>query len=146
MIDKKWIGHSLPSSEMTLERGRLRFFAKSIGETNPMYTDLEAARKAGYSDLPCPPTFLFGVELDSGQSMALLDLLGIPIAKILHGEQSFTFHAPVVAGDTIRITPRIADIYDKKNGALEFVEKTMDAHNQHGDLVAEMRTVVVVRN
>jgi hypothetical protein len=37
MIDKKWIGHELPAkkSELTLERGRLRAFAKAIGETDP---------------------------------------------------------------------------------------------------------------
>lgn len=146
MIDRKFIGQRLPSSEMTLERGRLRFFAQAIGETDPVYTDLAAARAAGYRDLPCPPTFLFGAELDSGQSMALLDLLEVPIERILHGEQRFIYDRPAVAGDTITVTPTITDIYDKKGGALEFIVKTMEVHNQHGERVAEMRTVIVVRN
>ena len=47
MIDKKWIGHELPASELSLERSRLRFFAKSIGESSPLYTDVTAARAAG---------------------------------------------------------------------------------------------------
>ncbi|MGI9133895.1 MAG: MaoC family dehydratase N-terminal domain-containing protein [Rhodoferax sp.] len=146
MIDRSFIGYALPASEMTLERGRLRLFAQAIGETNPVYTDLAAAHAAGYSDLPALPTFLFGVELDSGESMALLQLLEVPIAKILHGEQSFAYHAPAVAGDTITVRPCISDIYDKKNGALEFIVKTMRASNQRNELVAEMRTVIVVRN
>ena len=146
MIDPKWKGHVLPSSEMVLDRSRLRFFAKAIGETAPEYTDVEAARAAGYADLPAPPTFLFGAELDSGATDALLGLLQVPVTKLLHGEQSFTYHQSACAGDTITVRSEIGDIYDKKNGALEFVVKTSRATNQNDALVAEMRTVLVVRH
>jgi hypothetical protein len=44
------------------------------------------------------------------------------------------------------VRSRIDDIYEKKNGALEFVVKTSRATNQRGELVAEMRTVLVCRN
>ena len=146
MIDKKWIGHELPASVLPIERTRLQFFAKAIGETDPVYTDTAAARDAGYPDLPAPPTFLFAAELDSGASDKLLADLQIPIAKLLHGEQSFSFHAPACAGDTVTVRSTISDIYDKKNGALEFVVKTARATNQHGELVAELRTVIVCRH
>jgi len=146
MIDKKWIGYELPASELPLERSRLRFFAKAIGETDPVYTDEAAARDAGYADLPAPPTFLFAAELDSGANDRMLADLSIPLAKLLHGEQGFTYHRPACAGDTVTVRSRIDDIYDKKNGALEFVVKTSRATNQRGELVAEMRTVLVCRN
>ncbi len=146
MIDKKWIGHQLPASEMALDRSRLRFFAKAIGETAPIYTDVQAAQAAGYADLPAPPTFLFGAELDSGTTYRLLELLDIPVVKLLHGEQSFTYHQSACAGDTVTVQSRIDDIYDKKNGALEFLVKSSRATNQNNALVAEMRTVLVVRN
>ena len=97
MIDKKWIGYELPASVLPIERSRLKFFAKAIGETNPVYTDPSAARDAGYPDLPAPPTFLFAAESDSGTSMALLADLQIPITKLLHGEQSFTYYRPTSA-------------------------------------------------
>jgi len=146
MIDKKWIGHELPASELPIERSRLRFFAKAIGETDPVYTDEAAAREAGYADLPAPPTFLFAAELDSGANDRLLAQLEIPLAKLLHGEQGFTYHQTACAGDTVSVRSRIDDIYDKKNGALEFVVKTARATNQRSELVAEMRTVLVCRN
>ena len=97
-------------------------------------------------DLPAPPTFLFGAELDSGATDALLGLLQVPVTKLLHGEQSFTYHQSACAGDTITVRSEIGDIYDKKNGALEFVVKTSRATNQQGELVAEMRTVLVCRH
>ncbi|MEJ8812449.1 MaoC family dehydratase N-terminal domain-containing protein [Variovorax ureilyticus] len=146
MIDRKWIGHELPASELPIERSRLRFFAKAIGETDPVYTDEAAARDAGYPDLPAPPTFLFAAELDSGASDGLLADLGIPLSKLLHGEQGFTYHRTACVGDTVTVRSRIEDIYDKKNGALEFVVKTSRATDQRGELVAEMRTVIVCRN
>ncbi|MCF8208061.1 MAG: MaoC family dehydratase N-terminal domain-containing protein [Rhodoferax sp.] len=146
MIDKKWIGHELPASVLPIERSRLRFFAKAIGETDPVYTDTAAARSAGYSDLPAPPTFLFAAELDSGASDQMLAELQIPIAKLLHGEQSFTYHRAVCVGDTVSVRSTITDIYDKKDGALEFVVKTSRATNQQGELVAELRSVIVCRH
>jgi acyl dehydratase len=146
MIDRRWIGHRLGRSVLPIERSRLRFFAKAIGETNPVYTDEAAARAAGYADLPAPPTFLFAAELDSGATDRLLADLEVPIARILHGEQGFTYHRTACAGDTVTVDSTIDDIYDKKQGALEFIVKSSRAVNQRDELVAEMRTVIVVRH
>lgn len=146
MIDKKWIGHELPPSVLPIEQTRLRFFAKAIGETDPIYFDVVAARKAGYTDLPAPPTFIFAAELDSGAIDLLLDKLEIPLPKLLHGEQGFTYHCPACVGDTVTVRSVIEDIYDKRNGSLEFVVKTSRATNQRDELVAEMRTVLVCRH
>jgi acyl dehydratase len=146
MIDKKWIGHQLPPSELLIERGRLQFFARSIGETDPIYTDLAAARAAGYPDLPAPPTFVFAAELESGAVTSLLETLELPIQKILHGEQGFTYLKPVCAGERVTVRSKIADIYDKKGGALEFVLKSSEVRNSSGELVAELRSLLVCRN
>ena len=146
MIDRKWIGHELRESTLPIERTRLQFFAKATGETRPEYTDVAAARAAGYEDLPAPPTFLMAAELDSGVSDQLRVELQIPLAKLLHGEQRFTYHRPICAGDTVTVRSIIEDIYDKKAGALEFVVKTSKATNQRGELVAEIRSVIVCRH
>ncbi len=146
MIDRKWIGHQGPESVLPIERSRLKFFAKAIGETDPIYTDEAAARAAGYPDLPAPPTFLFAAELDSGASFEMIDQLQIPLAKLLHGEQGFSYFRPACVGDTVTVRSTITDIYDKKNGALEFVVKVSQATNQHGEKVAELRSVIVCRH
>lgn len=146
MIDKTFIGHQLPPSVLMVDRTRLQFFAKAIGETDPVYTDLATAQAAGYPDLPAPPTFLFAAELDSGANMELLAKLDIPLSKLLHGEQSFRYHQQVCAGDTVTVQSSISDIYDKKGGKLEFVVKNSRVTNQKGELVAELGTVLVVRH
>jgi acyl dehydratase len=146
MIDRKFIGHQLQPSVLTVDRTRLRFFAKAIGETDPVYLDPAAAKAAGYADVPAPPTFLFAAELDSGANDQLLADLGIPLSKLLHGEQSFRYLQPVVAGDTATVQSTITNIYDKKGGQLEFAVKDSKVTNQRSELVAELRTVLVVRH
>jgi acyl-CoA thioesterase FadM len=65
---------------------------------------------------------------------------------VLHGEQSFTYHSPAVAGDVLTVAPRIGNVYSKKGGALDFIEKASTVTRENGDLVAELKTVIVVRN
>lgn len=146
MIDKAYIGKTFPTHAVTVEAGRLRFFAKAIGETNPIYTDEAAAQAAGYAALPVPPTFLFSLEMERENALDWLDEVGMVLAKILHGEQSFVYHQPACAGDVLQFDTHISDIYDKKNGALEFVSKQTRVTNQHGQHIADLKTVLVQRN
>lgn len=39
----------------------------------------------------------------------------------MHGEQSFAYHTDICAGDMITGRQRVIDVYDKKNGAPEFL-------------------------
>ena len=82
MLDKSRIGHAFPSFTAEVEKGRLKFFAKAIGETNPIYTDEVAAIRAGYRSLPAPPTFTSVLDQESPDFLPVLDLLGIDIAKV----------------------------------------------------------------
>ena len=97
MIDKKFIGKAIPEFRTVAEAGQLRFFAKATGETNPIYFDESAARDAGHPNLPLPPTFLFSLELHQPDT-SWRDEIGIQVARILHGEQSFSYHRLALCG------------------------------------------------
>ncbi len=146
MIDRQYIGHAMPSFEVLVEKGRLHFFAKATGQTDPVYWDEVAARAAGHPALPVPPTFLFCLEMASPDPAAIRHLLGMDYRRLLHGEQGFTYHSLAYAGDVLRFEQRIEDIYDKKGGALEFVLRKTRVTNQRGQPVADLRTVTVLRN
>ena len=146
MIDKGFIGHVMPTFSAEVEKGRLRFFAKATGQTDPVYSDEAAARAAGYPSLPVPPTFLFCLEMEAPDPAAIRNLLGMDYRTLLHGEQGFTYHRMAFAGDTLTFEQRIDDIYDKKGGALEFVVRKTRVTNQRGEDVAELRAVTVIRN
>ena len=146
MLDVTKIGHEFPAFTADVEKGRLKFFAKAIGETNPIYTDEAAAAAAGYKSLPAPPTFTSVIDQESPEFLPVLKLLDIDIAKILHGTQEFEYFAPICAGDSITITSHIADMFDKKGGALEFVVSENTYTNQNGQAVARAISTLVVRN
>jgi acyl dehydratase len=145
-LDPTFVGTELPATTLTVDAGRLRFFAKAIGETSPLYTDVDAAKAAGYADLPVPPTFLFAIELENPDQFGWVADQGIDPRFVLHGEQSFTYHSIAHAGDTLTATPRIVDVYSKKGGALEFIVKNTAVTRADGSAVADLETVIVVRN
>jgi acyl dehydratase len=149
-IDRRHVGETSEPRTVDVEKGFLAFFAKATGETNPIYFDEAAARAAGHPAIPAPPTYLFSLHLaapaERGDLLDPKDGIGIEMHRILHGEQSFTYHRPIYAGDRLTLTTTTADIYEKKGGALEFVVQETKAVGQDGVLRAEMRAVVVVRN
>ncbi|WP_405139104.1 MaoC family dehydratase N-terminal domain-containing protein [Nocardia sp. NBC_01388] len=145
-IDPGIVGTEFPPTTLTLDAGRLRFFAKAIGEQNPIYTDADAAKAAGYADLPAPPTFLFSIELEDPDPFAFVAAAGIDMRFVLHGEQTFTYHSTAVAGDVLTARPRITDVYSKKGGALEFLVKETAVTRADGSPVADLRSVIVIRN
>ncbi len=130
---------------VTVERGRLAFFARATGQREPAYSDLNAAKAAGHRDLPVPPTFFFSLELESPDPLGYVQELGVDLRRVLHGEQSFTYHATAYAGDTLRLERRIVDVYHKRGGALEFLVQQTDI-TRDGQPIATARAVMVVRN
>jgi acyl dehydratase len=146
MIDRKHIGYTPPPILWDVEKGRIAFFAKVVGLSDPIHTDDAAAKAAGYRGIVAPPTFIFGAAGDSGETMQLIERLDIDLGKVLHGEQRFDYHAPVCAGDTLRFQSKVSDIYYKKGGALEFVVNDTSVTNQLGEQVADLHSVIVVRH
>jgi hypothetical protein len=156
MIDARTaVGSVLPPLTAVAERGRLRFFAEAIGETDPRYVDLDAAHAAGYPDLPVPPTFLFGLKLDSNASgsggadsngpLGWLTDLGVDVRYVLHGSQRFSYDRLAFAGDELVLSPRITDVYDKRGGALEFVVVDTTV-TRAGERIATLTETVIVQH
>ena len=146
MIDKSLIGTKMPSHSTIVEENRLRFFAKATGQTDPIYIDESAAKSAGYRGLPMPPTMAFCFDMDVPNPFEILDVLDVELGRLLHGEQHFEYFGDVCAGDTLTYRTTISDIYDKKDGALEFIVTDTDVDNQDGECVVKMHRVYVIRN
>jgi acyl dehydratase len=147
MVDQSAVGRSFTPVTASVEPGRLRYFFNTLGERNPVYRDAEVARSNGYSAVPAPPTYLFCLEMmDSDKPFEFLTELNIDLARVLHGEQSFSYHAPVVVGDTLTFKPRVTSVTDKKGGAMTLIVVETAVTNQHGIHVADVSRTIVVRN
>ena len=145
MLDRSKIGYKFSSFQVELEKGRLRLFAKAIGETNPVYFDESAARDAGYRSMLMPPTFPFSLGREIADPTDTLTLLNIDLASVLHGQQKFRYYASICAGDILCGQKQVVDIYDKKNGTLEFVEVKTEFCDQTGELLCEAVQTIIVR-
>jgi hypothetical protein len=138
--------HKIAPMPFEVERGRLRFFAETIGLTDPIYSDLDAARRAGHRDLPVPPTFLGNsLELELPNPLGWLAELGGDLTKTTHAEQAFTYHAMAYATDRLVLRRKIVDVYTRKNGALEFVVKQTDVMRGE-ETLAEILFVIALRH
>jgi acyl dehydratase len=146
MLDKSFIGLKTAPRSVEVEKGQLKFFAKATDETDRIYFDEAAAEAAGHPTLPAPPTFLMCLGSLAPDREDILGKLGVDIGRILHGEQHFTYFKPIYAGDTITLTTRVTDMYDKKGGALDFIVQETEATNQKGEVVGATRSTIVVRN
>jgi hypothetical protein len=139
MVDQSAVGRAFTPVTARVEPGRLRFFLNTLGESNPVYRDAEAA--------PVPPTYLFCLEMmDATEPFEFLTALDIDLARVLHGEQRFDYHAPVVVGDTLTFKPKVTSVTEKKGGAMTLVVVETRVTNQNGVHVADASRTVVIRN
>ncbi len=103
-VDTSAIGKTYAPITYAVGREKIREFAAAVGETNPLYFDVEAARAAGYADVVAPPMF---AVVYGGRAVgpAVLDPeVGINFAMLVHGAQEFRWGPVVVAGDEITTT------------------------------------------
>jgi acyl dehydratase len=143
-LNREFIGRTAPVGEpFEVTRGDIKRFAAAIGDTNPAYTDREAAKALGYTDVIAPPTFLISASTGGGGGGFVLDPeLGLNFAMVVHGEERFEFARPVQAGDVLELTQRISDIQDKgSNELLTLVTEVTSA----GEAVATITNTIVSR-
>ncbi len=147
MVDPSLVGRALPPTHVRVEHERLERFLDALGETNPIYRDRAAAEAADFADRPIPPTYLFCLPmLESENPFAILETLEVDLARVLHGEQHFVYRAPVYVGDALTYTPTLADVREKKGGALTLIDVATRVVNGRGEKVADLVHVIVVRN
>lgn len=124
-------------------REKVREYAAAVGEESPLHFDPEAARAAGFADVVAPPMFA-AVYCGPAIGPALLDPeVGINFSRLLHGAQSFTWHAPVVAGDEIATEAELTGTSERA-GVKYYVFATRST-NQNGELVCEGEWTNIVR-
>lgn len=138
------VGKEYPASIVyEVGREKIREFAIAIGDQNPIYMDESAAKAAGYSDIVAPPTFLTVVGFKFGPAIVLDPELGLDYTRVVHGEQEFELHRPVVPGDRLTGTPRIASI--EARGKNEFLTYEASITTESGEEVAVVRSTIVSR-
>ena len=143
-LNPAWVGKSFPGTEpYEVSREKIREFATAIGDTNPAYLDPAAAQELGHPDVIAPPTFAIVVALRMGSRIVLDPDLGLNYALVVHGEQSFTHHRPIRAGDVLVGSPEITDI--RVAGRNELLTWTAEMTTVDGEAVCRTTNTIVSR-
>ena len=142
-FDRSVIGvdYDVGSHEVTEEQ--VVGFARAIGETNPLYSDKEAAAKGPYGVLIAPPAYYTSIRLQPG-----------PDPRVKFGTTGFNasqhceFYEPMRVGDTISGKEQISHVYAKtgRTGTLVFTVRRTTYSNQHGRTVMMVESSNVRRN
>jgi acyl dehydratase len=144
-LNREFVGREYPASA-TYEVGRehIRQFADAIGDQNPIYRDPAAAKAAGHPDVIAPPTFLTVLGFRFGFDSPIVDPgLGLDYSLVVHGEQRFVLHRPVVAGDVLSTVSKVAEIRDA--GRNELMTLVTDVAGADGEPVATLTSTLVSR-
>jgi acyl dehydratase len=147
-LDRSVIGREFPSSYAVVEAEAVRRFARAIGETNAVFFDEAAARAQGYRGLPIPPTYVFCLKHAGSSPDGTLRALGVEggAGKLLHAAQAFEYLQSICAGDRLCFRERVADVFEKKSGALVFIVLETRVTDDRGETVAIIRHTEVIRS
>ena len=148
MPSKAMIGRVLSTGTATVQAEHVAAFARALGDANPLYVDPEAARRGPFGTIVAPPTYpiAFMTQALAGGADVFLEL-GLDFMTLVHGEQEFEYARPVKAGETLTLTGRIADVYEKQgsNGVLDFAVLETEAVDEAGQPVFFSRNTLISR-
>jgi hypothetical protein len=139
MVDKTAVGLSDEPTQIPIERGKIREFARACMTTNDEYVvDAQPA---------VPPTFLTTTNFWMSAGTSPLAKLDIDLRRLLHGGQEYVFHGPPPrAGIELTFQTRVDKIYEKegkRGGTMTFIETVTEFRDPSGDLVAEARSTAI---
>ena len=143
-LDRALVGRSYPPSAVyEVGRAKLAEFAAAIGDDDPVYRDPDAARAAGHPDVIAPPTFAITVSLAA--AFVVLDDpdVGLDYSRVVHGEQRFTHHRPIRAGDRLVATTTIDAA--RTVAGNDMLTTRVDLATEDGEAVCTATSMLVAR-
>lgn len=145
------LGVEGPATVLEVEKTNCRMFARSVGHTDPIFYDEEAAKARGYRGIVAPPGFLGTPVFRPGGAGAVPGEIGgrsfsVPYKRILNGGTEYEYLPDppdgdvICAGDTITARTKISGFEEATGslGPMLITTRETTYTNQHGKVVARM--------
>jgi acyl dehydratase len=143
-LDPALVGRGYPPSAVyEVGRQKIAEFADAIGAADPVHRDAEAARAAGYPDVIAPPTFVIALTLSAAGVVVEDPDVALDYSRVVHGEQRFTHHRPIRAGDRLVATPTIEAV--RSVGGNDLLTTRVDVATEDGEPVCSATSMLVAR-
>ncbi|HZG71531.1 MAG TPA: MaoC family dehydratase N-terminal domain-containing protein [Chondromyces sp.] len=142
-IDQKEAKTLITTFSFTVEQGKIKELAQAIGDENPIYQSLEAAKAEGYRGIPAPPTFATVIGFWGGFDFDVqVEKLQLEPLKVLHGEQEYEYIDQIYAGDVLECEVYKVGEIDKRKMKLVIVETE---YKRDGQAVLIARSTIIER-
>jgi len=142
-VNVKAVGKSYQPVVYAVGREKVREYARAVGETNPVYLDVEAARAAGYADVVAPPMFAVVYSAPAVGPLIFDPEIELNFAMMVHGGHEFVWGSLVVAGDEISTRASVKDI-SERDGRGYYVFESVST-NQRAEQVCLATWTNIVR-
>jgi 3-hydroxybutyryl-CoA dehydratase len=120
--------------EKTVTAEDIQRFAEVTGDTNPLHSDAEYAKKTRFGEC-----IAHGM-LSAGFISAVLGTKLAPNACAVYLSQTLRFLRPVKVGDTIKAVAEVKGIEDEKRT----LTLETECYNQDGDVVVKGEAVILL--
>lgn len=118
-INPEIVGAVYSDSEIfQVGRERIREFARAVHAENPLHFDVQVAKEAGYKDIVAPPTFAIILAQKADAALIEDPNSGIDFSRVVHADQRFTHHRPIVAGDELKTEVHVDNVRTMGAGAM----------------------------
>lgn len=133
-----------PSETYEVTRVKIREFADAVGASSDAHREPKAARALGFNDLVAPTTFAVAIAQRAEFHVVVDPEVGVDFSKVVHADERFTHHRPLIAGDEIRTTIHIDAITSRAGVSL--VTTRAELVDAAGEPVSTVLSTLAVRD
>ena len=143
-LDRELVGRRYPPSAVyEVGRAKIAEFAAAIGDDDPVFRDADAARSAGHPDVIAPPTFAIVLTLSAANVVLDDPDVSLDYSRVVHGEQRFSHHRPIRAGDHLVATTTIEAV--RSVAGNDLLTTRVDVATEDGEAVCTATSMLVAR-
>jgi acyl dehydratase len=143
-VNPDFVGRTYPpSGPYAVDADLIAAFAAAVGSDDPVHTDPEAARAAGYADVIAPPTMAVRFAQQADRAYVADPEAGIDYSRVVHGEQRFVHHRPITAGDEVLGTLTVDAI--RSAGGHSMITTRTELATDAGEALSTCTSTIVVR-
>ncbi|MGB3829315.1 MAG: MaoC family dehydratase N-terminal domain-containing protein [Ornithinimicrobium sp.] len=132
-----------PTEPYAVTADRVTAFARAVGAEHPVHHDATAAQFLGYADVVASPTFAVVIAQQCEAQFVADPEAGIDFTRVVHGEQKFAHHRPIVAGDEIVATLHVDGL--RQAGGHSMITTRTELALAGGAPVSTVTSMIVVR-
>lgn len=143
-VNADFVGRTYPPTDPYLVRAdAVTAFAGAVRAEDRVHHDSAAALAAGHGGLVAPPTFAVVVAQRCDAQFVTDPEAAIDFTRVVHGEQRFEHHRPIVAGDVLVGVLHVDSV--REAGGHAMVTTRSELSTVGGEPVCTATSMIVIR-